>query len=191
MGCKSKCAVAFILGATVGSVATWKLLKTKYEKLVQEEIDSVKEVFSRRNAKVEDKKQPEPETEVEVAEESENVMREYHEYSSIYSKDNKQEEKKEPMARPYVISPSEFAEFEDYDHVSLTYYADHVLVDEDDDLVEDVDEVVGFESLTCFGDYEDDSVHVRNDRLKCDYEILRDNRRYSDVINKKPHLMED
>ena len=36
-----------------------------------------------------------------------------------------------------------------------------------------------------------DSVFVRNDRLKCDYEILRDNRSYSDVTGRYPGQMED
>ena len=40
--------VIFALGAAVGSLATWKFLKTKYERIAQEEIDSVKEVFARR-----------------------------------------------------------------------------------------------------------------------------------------------
>ena len=36
----------FTLGAAVGSVVTWKLVKDKYARIAQEEIDSVKEVFS-------------------------------------------------------------------------------------------------------------------------------------------------
>ena len=40
------------------------------------------------------------------------------------------------------------------------------------DVIEDIDRVVGKDSLTHFGEYEDDSVYVRNDRLKCEYEIL-------------------
>jgi hypothetical protein len=188
MGCKFKCTIAFLIGATTGSLTVWKLLKTKYERIAQEEIDSVKEVFSKRKINDESVEQ---EAEVEKTEEPNNVMREYYEYSTSYGNEKQQEEKKEPMARPYVISPSEFGEFDDYERISFTYYADHVLTDEDDDLVEDIEGSVGFDSLNHFGEYEDDSVHVRNDRLKCDYEILRDNRRYSDVINKKPHLMED
>ena len=61
---------------------------------------------------------------------------------------------------------------------------------EDDEKVEDVDNVVGLESLAHFGEYEDDSVFVRNDRLKCDYEILLDQRTYSDVIKQRPHQTE-
>ena len=53
-----------------------------------------------------------------------------------------------------------------------------------------MDNVVGLESLTHFGEFEDDSVFVRNDRLKCDYEILLDQRTYSDVMKQRPHQME-
>ena len=85
--------------------------------------------------------------------------------------------------KPYVISPDEFGEMEDedYDKVSFTYYADGVLADEYDEIVENIDEIIGEESLTHFGEYEDDSVFVRNDKLKCDYEILLDQRNYSDI----------
>lgn len=72
----------------------------------------------------------------------------------------------------------------------MTYYADQVLVDENDEMIEDVEEMVGFESLNHFGEYEDDSVFVRNDAKKCDYEILLDQKLYSDVIDEMPHQME-
>ena len=62
--------------------------------------------------------------------------------------------------KPYVISPEEFGEYEEYEKISLTYYGDQVLADENDELVEDVEGAVGFESLTHFGEYEDDSVFV-------------------------------
>lgn len=38
--------VMFTIGAVIGSAVTWKLLKTKYERLAQEEIDSVKERYT-------------------------------------------------------------------------------------------------------------------------------------------------
>lgn len=104
---------------------------------------------------------------------------------------------------PYVISPEEFGEI-GYETISLTYYADEILADEMDELVESIDSVVGLNSLTTFGEYEDDSVFVRNDKLKCDYEILKDQRRWADIVNppkpkgnrrataaKRPHQMEE
>lgn len=42
--------VMFVLGAAVGSVVTWQYTKKKYEQIAQEEIDSVKEIFSRRES---------------------------------------------------------------------------------------------------------------------------------------------
>ena len=92
---------------------------------------------------------------------------------------------------PYVISPEQFGEFDDYDQESLTYYADHILTDSCDRIVEDVEQTVGFESLAHFGEYDEDSVYVRNDRLKMDFEILRDQREYSKVLEYKPYLRED
>lgn len=100
------------------------------------------------------------------------------------------EEKESVVKGPYVISPEQFGENEDYERISLTYYADQVLVDENDEIIEDVEETVGFESLNHFGEYEDDSVFVRNDAKKCDYEILLDQKLYSDVIDEMPHQME-
>jgi len=90
-----------------------------------------------------------------------------------------------------VISPDSFGEMDDYNRISLTYYADGVLADEDDEVVDDVDATVGSDALNHFGEYEDDSVFVRNDSRKCDYEILLDTRNYADVVKKKPRVMED
>ena len=42
---KARGFVMFVLGAAVGSVATWQYTKKKYERIAQEEIDSVKEIF--------------------------------------------------------------------------------------------------------------------------------------------------
>ena len=88
------------------------------------------------------------------------------------------------MDEPYVISPEEFDENEDYNTVSLTYYADGVLTDERDNVIVDVDSIVGEDSLNHFGEYEDDSVFVRNDELQTDYEILLDTRNYGDIYVK-------
>ena len=68
---------------------------------------------------------------------------------------------------------------DEYETVSLTYYSkDNVLTDDNDEIVDDVDEIIGQDSLKHFGEYEDDSVYVRNDRRKCDYEILLDESDY-------------
>lgn len=184
---------AFIIGAAVGVAVTWQYTKQKYEQIAQEEIDSVKRAFApKRNDEGEDVK-----IKAARAKEKPDIL----EYAAKlqqsgyvnYSDGEKpmKEEEKEPMDKPYVISPDEFGVFEEYETVGLTYYNDQVLADDNDELVEELEETVGFDSLTRFGEYEDDSVFVRNDRLKCDFEILLDHRNYSDVLKKKPGHMEE
>ena len=189
----------FVLGATVGSVVTWKYVKKKYEQIAQMEIDSVKEIFSGREANADiEITATEPQTaKVVKPKEKPNIT----EYAAIIEREGYTNysdavtgfEKEEPETmdiKPYIISPEEFGEFEDYERISLSYYSDQVLADEDDEKVEDADNVVGLDSLTHFGEFEDDSVFVRNDKLKCDYEILLVQRTYSDVIKQRPHQME-
>lgn len=209
--------VIFAAGAAVGSAVTWYYTKKKYAQIAREEIESVKEVFAKNaNAHSEtdisqddDEKSSQEKAEMarekpSVAEYAKKLSKEgYTKYSTseIMVDDDEEEESDDPGqepgkyfgdpdAKPYVIPPEEFGEKDDYDRISLSYYSDHILADEDDQLLEDVDDVVGFDSLTHFGEYEDDSVYVRNDRLKTDYEILRDERKYSDVIKTKPYLKE-
>ena len=71
----------------------------------------------------------------------------------------------------------------DYDVIDLIYYeGDNTLTDEEDEIINDVGELIGWESLEHFGEYEDDSVCVRNDIRKVDYEVLLDVRKYSEVM---------
>ena len=100
-----------------------------------------------------------------------------------HSKKNTEEKKDDPMPNePYVISPDNYGENDNYTQISLVYYAgDEVLADDEDEVVEDIEDTVGEDFAEHFGEYEDDSVFIRNDRLRCDYEILRDNRSFSDV----------
>ena len=87
------------------------------------------------------------------------------------------------MKKPYIIPPEEFDQNPDYEKITLTMYSDGVLTDEYDEVIEDVDDTVGKDSLNHFGEYEDDCVYVRDERTDRDYEILRDNRPYSEVCS--------
>ena len=82
---------------------------------------------------------------------------------------------------PYIISPEDFAIDDEYTIVNLNYYIDGVLTDEDDNIVENVDDVVGLENLNHMGEYEDDALHIRNENYKCEYEILLSRRLYHDT----------
>ena len=188
----------FSLGVAVGSVVTWQYVEKKYEKITQDEIDSVKEVFSKREA--ESTENTEVRIKADNAKEKPSVI-EYtarlreQGYTKYYDMvdEEPEEVKEESMSvdKPYIIAPEEFGDLDDYETISLTYYADQILADDNDVIMDDVEDVVGFDSFNSFGEYEDDSVFVRNDRLKCDYEILLDQRKYSSIIRRKPHEVDD
>lgn len=201
----------FVLGAATGSVVTWKLLKTKYEQIAQEEIDSVKAVYSKQNGDTssDDIDDVDDDTEstfvgksslahpsnVEKPAISEYISKlkegNYISYSDMSNKKEPEEQTKEAYCEPFVIPPEEFGEIEEYELHSLKYYSDGVLADDDDERIEDVAAVVGTGSLDTFGDFEDDAVHVRNHRLKSDFEILKVKREYSEVLTTKPYLVEE
>ena len=200
MSSKGMAFLAFIVGAGMGSVCTWKLLKRKYELIAQEEIDSVKAAYATREIgkgfvegfrdglKVAEDRTQKDEDDVDFKNYASIIQKEGY---TDYSRSVEEKKGEAFVEKPYVISPEEFGEFEEYEKISLTYYADEVLADENDEEVDDVEEIVGKGSLNHFGEYEDDSVFVRNDRLKCDYEILLDQRNYSDVVKTMPHRMEE
>ena len=177
--------VIFAVGAAVGSAVTWKLVKDKYEKLAQEEIDSVKEVFSKRKSETESQDETEePETGKDVMSKDSTIV-EYADllrkqgYNNNLNKKGKEKESDE-MTEPYVITPDEFVDGEEYEKITLIYYADNVLADEDDDLVNNVEDIIG-DALSHFGEYEEDAVYVRNEQLRAEYEILKDLRTYAEV----------
>lgn len=169
----------FVGGVAVGSITTWQLVKTKYERFAQEEIDSVKEVFSKRAERIENEIKP---SEVEAADHRKKAS-EYLQMivDSGYAGTFEEGGEAEAVEEPEIISPDEFGEI-NYETVYLSYYADRVLADEVDDIVEDVENTVGSYALTRFGEYEDECIHVRNHRLRTDYEITIDNRSYYEDI---------
>lgn len=176
--------LTFIAGVAAGSVATYLITSKHYEKIIDEEVASVKEVFSKRTAQIEEDFEK---LKVYDPFEDEDEDEDEKEYTQMINdlKYSSDDDRGDVSSKPYVISPEQFREHEDegYDAVSLTYYADGILAFDDDmDVVEDVEATVGVESLSHFGEYEDDSVFIRHDQLKYDAEILLDPRKYSDVI---------
>lgn len=172
---------ALSIGAAIGSAVTWKVIKTKYERIAQEEIDSVKEYYLEKYGKQANSKEKPSSKEDNKAmiDGYANNIDEYVSHSD--ANDEKGDSDSMDDFGPEVITPDEFGEINEYDTISLTYYADEVLTDDMDIPIEDIGETVGYSFADHFGEYEDDSVFIRNHRLKCDYEILMDERKYSEL----------
>ena len=189
-----KTIVIFTSGAALGSFVTWAAVRNRYKRIADEEIKSVKAAYKFEPITDEDIEQANT-----VTEEIESVIK--------YPKREKQTEKPEPIDytkyyrhsvtsipfekedenekqmddKPYIIEPEEFGQLDDYMDIGLTYYADGVLADDGDDIVDDIDGTVGIDNLKTFNEFNADSICVRNDSRKVDYDISRDLRTYKEV----------
>lgn len=192
----------FTVGAAIGSAVTWYFVKTKYERIAQEEIDSVREEFGRAIINYGEKKNvtgadtceepvevsnaPTIPTEKQLYTEMTQKLG-YVNYSDVESAQNG--EAVANVNGPRIITPDEFGEAE-YKTVDLTYWADNVLTDSKNKRIQDVDALIGKGIIEQFGKYEEDALHVRDDEKKIDFEILRDLKRYSDFFDDSPHQAE-
>ena len=165
-----------ILGSVVTFFITKKYSEEKYKQIADEEIESVKERFSSIS-----KKPPKTNIPVEWANEFDKAaeMIIQHGYSN-----NAPSKRKEEHIR--VISPEEFGIFSLYDKQQLNYYSDEILADDNDDIIEDYELIVGPDFADHFGEYEEDTVYIRNDLTHTYYEITRDNRTYEFVSGLGP-----
>lgn len=175
--------IIFTTGAAIGALVSWKLLEMRYKKIADEEIESVKAIYSKKDEEVEPKEfEPKRFEPQKFKPEYTDLVNE------LYSSEKEGEDVKK---KPYIITPEEFGDQDDYEAESLTYYSDGVLTDNRDEPIEDVENIVGNDFKSHFGEYEDDSVFIRNDKLKTDYEILAVAMSYSDIVNIDEHPTED
>ena len=200
----------FAAGLAVGAVAGAVLVKNKVLADAKAEIDEVREYYRSARGKVnrENVEETEEVKEVKEVEKKEYELKDIQvkdepktgltNYSQITKMYMSKDEFQSPMYDdPFVIDPSEFGENPEYDTETLTYFADGVLVDDVDDVIEEPDIVVGLENLKIFEEFGATTVYVRNDIYKTDYEIIRDDWNYSDlkepveppVKEKKPHQL--
>ena len=186
----------FVAGAAIGSVVTWKLIEKKYKDLADEEIESVIETFKNRKPRI---------TKDEVKEKVEKVINKCKEPKETvedivtaegYSIENEEEIDEDDesnytvnvdnvieVVTPYVITPEQFGEYNEYGTKTLTYYADNVLTDEIDNPItsEEMVTMIGPDALDHFGEYEDDSVYIRDEINEMDYEILKSEKKFSEI----------
>lgn len=182
--------IIFAAGAAIGSVVTWKLVKTKYEQYAREEIESVKELWAETYGQNSEPDKNVTEDDGKDINETPSVKEEYKQLvkDAGYTTDQtditqNNEEEDDSMDKPYVITPEEFDD-NGYEVRTMYYFeGDGVLTDDCHDPVdeEDIEEMIGSDFAEHFGEYEDDSVFIRNDFFKTDYEILKDFGKFSEL----------
>lgn len=86
----------------------------------------------------------------------------------------------EPEMVPYVISPESYvSEHNEFAKIVLLYYEENEVLEyeeyneaEGDDHFADIGSTIGHDSLNHFGEFETDTLFVRNEELGNDYEVL-------------------
>jgi len=190
--------IAFLAGTAIGGAVAWRVASERYAKISEEDILSVKEAFRNREQKLKNELEEKEHTVEEekitptilstnehqdkgdINEYVRMVNRTKYAHTSVPPKED------HSIEAPYVISPEEFGEMDGYTQISLTYFEDDdILSDENGVVIDDPEEIVG-DALNHFGDYEEDSVFVRSDPKRCDYEILKDLRSYAEFRSTLP-----
>ena len=171
-----------------------------FEKKFQKEISEKKSLDEERAKWAEERKEAVDEEPTDISEEEEEVVPRKAKVTQKplkdLAKDTMEEiiqengysspatqESKTNLEAIEIIAPEEFGNA-GYSEIELTYYADGTLADDEDDPMDSAEiiEMVGPYAISNIGKFVDDAVHVRNNEKQIDFEILRDERNYEDVV---------
>lgn len=175
--------ISFVAGVAIGSVTTYFIVNKKAQEKINIETNETREYYAKLEKELRDDCDIlEPVPEEPVIKEGTDL---YSKMANVYNPIPEQQftanafKAKDQM--PYVISPDEFGEFDDYNKIFLTCCHDGYIVDEDLEILDrnSLDDIGVEFNMDKFGEYEDDILHIRNDKVKTDFEITRISDDYS------------
>lgn len=183
-----KTIAAFILGAGMGSIATYYILKERLESRFSEEADEKIDSIKRRYKEKEEKLKTDKPDILEVAKEAGvSQAKEVEKYNEAvenlgYSKDDKK-------LKNYDISIITMDQFDDeasdFEKIPLTFYKeDATLADEEDTALNAILHI-GQAGLEEASDTTDDAIYVRNFKTHRDYEISIEDGSYSEIVGEE------
>lgn len=199
-----KSTVIFLGGLVVGGFVTNLLVKEKYEHEAAEEISAMHKSFVNRY------KEPISEQSIEKDEKHNDSIyiskdkNDVIDYASFSKKETSVETKSEEdiskedstddvieLKREISDDPIHEIDWEIYEsseeygfsHVELVLYTeDCILANVYDEKIDDVEKRITVDILNKFAHLPKDEIWVRNEILGCDFNIVKDNRKFSDVV---------
>lgn len=187
--------LSFLGGALIGVAGSWYFAKKHYEDIANAEMHE--RLAKRKPKKSPDEKseKPKEKTKTNPASNTWNgdkgELSEYVNHIKKYDtrdidtlpnrkKNPPEEEEKETVIDDIEMIPeSLFGDNDDYDQITLTYYANDILADDVDEIIDDRESVVG--NVDFVNDFDkDDAIYICNHRHKAYYEVLRSEEDYSD-----------
>ena len=178
----AKEAFTFAIGIAVGAVITYKYMTKKDEYIEIIDIDGKQVAKAAESSSQPESEPSQPDNEnepVDISEAYKTPEKESVNYSDMYKNDELKDE--EEHKEIHQIDPREYGEDVDYTF-SFTLYSDGVLADELDDRISNPESRIGEGTLSDFMKADSDELYIRNEKTGSDYEILKDERRYSDVV---------
>lgn len=184
-----KNAFIFLLGAATGGTITYFSLKNYFQRLADQEISDMEDYYKEHFQDLDDLEEREKQFN-EISEEkqlNDKIKKEYIEhvrasqYTNYSNSDPAESESptEEDEPEPYQITEAEFSQFPDdgWEDDSYTWYEDT------DEVVnaygktiseEDVLEHLGNEFKELFDRNDTNTIYIRNEKYRKDYEIVRD-----------------
>ena len=194
MNAKIASIISFVVGALSGTIGTYIFIRKKYDDEFQKKRDEMIAYYQNKVGKQETTEPPavlEEDKETDMMEEARRLSEEngykrpYHEIDRVvtmeetppYDPSNDTE-----RDLPYIVDGVEFGSQEGYEMCVLNCYEDGVVTDEKNEVLteDDIEECVGSKNIDQLYRVEGDSIYVRNDRLKRDYDIIERIGRYAD-----------
>lgn len=190
----------FSFGVGIGVAGSWRYFDKKYQKLADEEIASVKEMFSKKSADIEFEHTGEPIAKVEkvtmddksltveatlINSYSSAVDLETKNYSEFYAP--KKVEEAQTLSpkedEPFDISVEEYEEDNEFQKVTLNLYLeDGILCYEESEEVAEENDTVGSENLDDFSRTSFSTAYFRNPKEGIDYEVIKVDGSYKELI---------
>lgn len=176
--------VLFLMGGVMGGLVTYLYMTKKQEEELFEDGEETvgEEEYERRRYKA---SKNEDEGMLAPVPEKVLVMRDQT-YKKIVTKYNKGSDvimSKHVVNKPHVIDIEEFSEgMPEYDKCTIWWYqGDGILADENEEIIENTEPVIGAVNLVASNREGDTNVmYVRNDSLEIDYEVICTMDKYSD-----------
>lgn len=189
----NKTFLAFGAGLAVGIGGAYFYLKQKYEEKLSEQIQEVRKHYQEKQERSKPKEEKDEKfaNRFEEAEEREKDRIAYESIAKRYQASEKVDpaEKESPPEDDdeeeiFTVSEEETETYDNFENISLTYYAeDDILCDDGEQVIEDPEAVIG-DALTKFGMNSGypDTVYVINKRVRAIFEVLMVEGSYQELV---------